>query len=130
MKEFFRNHRGFIFGFVSGTGFALFLFEAFSSLKQPLIYIGGLGLLLCGRILYSKIRQNGAPVSDPARFEIRPTSRVGDRRSVKPGAATSNMDTPAWARSKFGIRSPASSKLRSSQPDADQAVSSVFAGAV
>jgi hypothetical protein len=60
MKNFFRNHYGFICGFVSGAGFILFGVEAFKSSKNPLFYIGSIGLVTGGRLVYAALKKGSA----------------------------------------------------------------------
>jgi hypothetical protein len=58
MKNFFINNYGFILGFVCGIGFVLFGIEAFQHEKNPLVYIGSFGLMVCSRIVYSALKKN------------------------------------------------------------------------
>jgi len=58
MKNYFRNNFGFIFGLISGFGFAVFCIEASHPMKRPLFYIGGLGLSIIGRLAYQKFKKD------------------------------------------------------------------------
>jgi hypothetical protein len=67
MNNFFQIHYGFILGFVSGMGYLLFCLEASRPLKNPLFYIGGLGLSLICSTVYRKLKRDAAHLSDAAK---------------------------------------------------------------
>lgn len=50
--DFFRRDRLYIFGLISGFGIGVFSAESFQSQKNPLIYIGGMFLIVLGSVLY------------------------------------------------------------------------------
>jgi len=52
VDSFFHRHRFYIVGVLAGFGFGIFTFEAFQQPKNPLIYLGGLGLSVLGSTLY------------------------------------------------------------------------------
>jgi hypothetical protein len=63
VKNFFRNHYGFILGFIGGIGFILFCVEAYKSLKNPFLYMGSGGLLFVSVAVYRKIEKEAASLS-------------------------------------------------------------------
>ena len=63
VKNFFRNHYGFILGFTGGMGFILFCIEAYKTFKNPLLYMGSGGLLLVSVAVYRKIEKEAASLS-------------------------------------------------------------------
>lgn len=56
VRSFFHRHRFYIVGVVAGFGFGIFTFEAFQQPKNPLVYLGGLGLSVLGGTLYQIFR--------------------------------------------------------------------------
>ena len=54
--SFFHRHRFYIVGVVAGFGFGIFTFEACQQPKNPLIYLGGLGLSVLGSTLYRSFK--------------------------------------------------------------------------
>ena len=67
MKNYFLNHYGFILGFVAGMGFFLFCIEASKPIKNPGLYLGGLGLSIAGSIIYRKLKKDAAHSLDSAK---------------------------------------------------------------
>jgi hypothetical protein len=63
VKNFFRNHYGFILGFTGGIGFILFGIEAYRTFKNPFFYMGSGGLLLVSVAVYRKIEKEAASLS-------------------------------------------------------------------
>lgn len=53
-EKFLRRHRLFIFGITSGFGLGLFSAEAFQQQKDPVVYIGGMALIVLGSVLYRR----------------------------------------------------------------------------
>jgi hypothetical protein len=64
MRNFFRNNYGFISGFISGIGYLLFCLEASKPIKNPLFYIGGLGLSVISSTIYRKLKKDAAYSSE------------------------------------------------------------------
>ena len=65
MKNFFRNHYGFILGFITGVAYLSFCIEAYKPIKNPLIYIGSLGLTVLCNGIYRKLKKDAADSSNP-----------------------------------------------------------------
>jgi len=59
--SYFHRHRLYLFGLLSGFGFGLFTVEAFRHEKNPLLYIGGLSLIVLGSILYRCFKDDSQP---------------------------------------------------------------------
>ena len=58
VESFFHRHRFYSFGLLAGFGFGIFTFEAFQRPKNPLVYLGGLGLSVLGSTLYRSFRDD------------------------------------------------------------------------
>jgi len=56
--SFFHRHRFYSFGLLAGFGFGIFTFEVFQQPKNPLVYLGGLGLSVLGSTLYRSFRDD------------------------------------------------------------------------
>jgi hypothetical protein len=60
VKNFFRNHDGFMLGFTGGVGFILFCIEAYKPIKNPLLYMVSGGLSLVSVAIYRKLKTEAA----------------------------------------------------------------------
>jgi hypothetical protein len=58
VESFFRRHRFYLVGVLAGFGWGIFTFEVFQQPKNPLVYLGGLGLSVLGSTLYRSFRDD------------------------------------------------------------------------
>jgi hypothetical protein len=54
--SFFRRHRLYICGLLTEFGLGMFSIEAFRQEKNPLLYIGGMSLIVLGSTLYRSFK--------------------------------------------------------------------------
>jgi hypothetical protein len=65
MKNFFGNHYGFILGFMAGMGNLLFCIEAYKTMKNVFLYLGGFGLCIICTTIYKKTKNTAHSLDSP-----------------------------------------------------------------